>query len=185
MRTSIRTITALAFAVLGLGAAPAAADESFALFKAMCLDTDGDAARAHAIAEAGGWGEIPAERLQELADATRAVGARGRLAATPNGIIVLMTGLSADSDAQAATHICNIFGFNQQQAWDASPDVEQWVGLPPERVEGAIRMWTFDVVDGRRVPLADDAPPSAGYAIVITTQPTSFRYELARNRPAF
>ena len=185
MRTSIRTTIALALAVLGLGAAPAA---SPSVSRHMALNRAKDssaAARAHAIAEAGGWGEIPAERLQELADATRAVAVRRRLAATPNGILVLMTGLSADSDGQAATHICNIFGFNQQQAWDAAPEVEQWVGLPPERVEGAVRMWTFDIVDGRRVPLADDAPPSAGYAIVITTQPTTFRYELARNRPAY
>jgi hypothetical protein len=169
-------------AALGLAAAPAAADESFALFKAMCLDTDADAARALAVAEAAGWGEIPAERLQELADATRAVDARGRIAATPNGIFVLMTGLSADSDAQLATAVCNVFGFQQAWAMEASPEIEQWVGLPPERVEGPSRMWRWDVRDGRNVAPVPDAP--AGYAIVATSRPTNFRYELARTRPS-
>ena len=178
------SILAVALAVLGLGAAPAAADESFALFKAMCLDTDADATRAHAAAEAAGWGQIPPERLQELADATRAVGARGRLAATPNGIIVLMTGLSSDSDAAYATDVCNIFGFQQTEPRNASPDIEQWVGLPPDRVEGPSRMWSWQVRDGRNVAPAADAPAGASYAIIATSRPTNFRYELARTRPA-
>ena len=178
-------ILALALAAsLGLVAGPAAADESFVLFKAMCLDTDADAARAHAAADAAGWGEIPPERLQELAEATRAVEARGRIAATPNGILVLMTGLSADSDATYATEVCNVFGFRQTQALNASAEIEQWVGLPPARVEGPSRMWTWEVSDGRRVARAPDAPVGAGYAIVATSQPTNFRYELARTRPA-
>jgi hypothetical protein len=171
-------------AALGLGAAPAAADESFVLFKAMCLDTDADPARAQAVAEAAGWGEIPPERLQELADSTSAVGARGRIAATPNGILVLMTGLSSDSDAAFATEVCNIFGFQQTQALDASADIEAWVGLPPQRVEGPSRMWTWEVRDGRNVARAPDAPAGASYAIVATSRPTNFRYELARTRPA-
>ena len=178
-------ILALALAAsLGLGAGTAAADESFVLFKTMCLDTDADAARAHAAADAAGWGEIPPERLQELADATQAVGARGRIAATPNGILVLMTGLSADSDAELATDVCNVFGFHQTEARNASPEIEQWVGLPPERVEGPSRMWSWDVRDGRKVAPAPDAPAGAGYVIVATSQPTTFRYELARTRPA-
>jgi hypothetical protein len=184
MRTSFDKVIAVALAVLSLSAAPAAADESFALFKAMCLDTDADAARAHAVAETAGWGEIPAERLQELAEATRTVDARGRIAATPNGILVLMTGLSADSDAQLATVVCNVFGFQQTQALDASPAIEQWVGLPPERVEGPSRMWSWEVRDGRNAAPAPGAPAGAGYAIVATSRPTNFRYELARTRPA-
>ena len=172
-------ILALALAAsLGLAAGPAAADESFVLFKAMCLDTDADAASA-------GWGEIPPERLQELADATRAVAARGRIAATPNGILVLMTGLSADSDAAFATHVCNVFGFRQTQALDATAEIEQWVGLPPQRVEGPSRMWSWEVRDGRKVAREPDAPAGASYAIVATSQPTNFRYELARTRPAY
>ena len=177
-------LVVLALAALRLGAAPATADESFVLFKAMCLDTDADAARAQAVAETAGWGEIPAERLQELADATRAVGARGRIAATPGGILVLMTGLSADSDAALATEVCNVFGFRQTQALDASAEIEQWVGLPPGRVEAPSRMWSWEVRDGRRVARAPDAPAGPGYAIVATSQPTTFRYELARTRPA-
>ena len=179
-------ILALALAAsLGLAAGPAAADESFVLFKAMCLDTDADAARAQAAADAAGWGEIPPERLQEPADATRAVAARGRIAATPNGILVLMTGLSADSDAAFATHVCNVFGFRQTQALDATAEIEQWVGLPPQRVEGPSRMWSWEVRDGRKVAREPDAPAGASYAIVATSQPTNFRYELARTRPAY
>ena len=177
-----RPIAAVALAALCLAASPAAADETFGLFKAMCLDTDADAARALAVAEAAGWGEIPAERLQELADATRAVGARGRLAATPNGIFVLMTGLSADSDAEFATDVCNVFGFSQTQAWDASPEIEQWVGLPPERSEGPLRMWSYELRDGANV--AATAGARASYAIIVSSEPTRFRYELARTRPA-
>ncbi len=183
-KTGRRGFAGLALAALCLAASPAAADESFALFKAMCLDTDADAARAHAAAEAAGWGDVPAARLQELADATRVVDARGRIAATPNGIIVLMTGLSADSDAQLATTVCNVFGFQQSEARDASAEIEQWVGLAPERVEGSSRMWTWQVRDGLKVAPAPDAPAGAGYAIVATSQPTTFRYELARTRPA-
>ncbi|GAA0870239.1 hypothetical protein GCM10009116_20750 [Brevundimonas basaltis] len=171
-------------AALGLAAAPAAADEYFVLFRAMCLDTDADAARAEAVADAAGWGEIPPERLQELADSTSVVGARGRIGATPAGILVLMTGLSADSDAAFATEVCNLFGFRQTPTRDASPEIEQWVGLPPQRVEGASRMWSWEVRNGRKVAREPDAPTAASYAIVTTSKPTSFRYELARTRPA-
>ncbi|NJC40471.1 hypothetical protein GGQ87_000729 [Brevundimonas alba] len=173
-----------AIAALGLAASPAAADGSFDLFKRMCLDTDGDATLALAAAEAAGWGEIPTERLRELATAIQAVGARGRLAATPNGIFVLMTGQSPESDSEIATDVCDVFGFRQTQVWDAAPEIEQWVGLPPERVEGPLRMWTYEIRDGRKVAPAADAPLTAGYAILASSQPTNFRYELARNRPA-
>ncbi|HYC74160.1 hypothetical protein [Brevundimonas sp.] len=179
-----RPVAGLALAAICLAASPAAADETFGLFKAMCLDTDADAARAHAAAEAAGWGEIPADRLQELADATRSVNARGRLAATPNGIFVLMTGLSSDSDAEFATDVCNVFGFRQTRQWDASPEIEQWVGLPPGRTEGPLRMWSYDLRDGARVARALDAPAGPGYAIIVSSEPTNFRYELARTRPA-
>jgi hypothetical protein len=179
-----RSILLLTLAALGLSAGAAAADESFALFKRMCLDTDADAALALAAAETAGWGEIPAERLQELADATRTVGARGRIAATPNGIIVLMTGQSSDSDGEIATDVCDIFGFRQTQLWDAAPEIEQWVGLPPERVEGPLRMWAYEIRDGRKVAPAAEGPLTVSYAILASSQPTNFRYELTRNRPA-
>jgi hypothetical protein len=184
MRTSVHKVIAAALAVLALGAAPAAADESFALFKRMCLDTDADAALALAAAESAGWGEIPVERLQELADVTRTVGARGRIAATPNGILVLMTGRSSDSDTDIVTDVCDVFGFRQTQIWDASPEIEQWVGLPPQRVEGPLKMWTYEIHDGRKVAPAAEGPLAVGYAVLASSTPTNFRYELTRNRPA-
>ena len=174
----------LAVGALGLGAGSAAADESFALFKRMCLDTDADATLALAAAESAGWGEIPAERLQELADATRTVGARGRIAATPNGILVLMTGQSSDSDGQIVTDVCDVFGFRQTRIWDASPEIEQWVGLAPERVEGPLKMWAYEIRDGRKVAPAAEGSLAVGYAILASSTPTNFRYELTRNRPA-
>ena len=179
-----RIIVAALAAALGALASPAAADESFALFKRMCLDTDADAALALAAAEAAGWGEIPAERLQELADATRTVGARGRLAATPNGIFVLMTGQSSDSDGEIATDVCDVFGFRQTEIRDAAADIEQWVGLPPERAEGPLKMWSYELRDGRKVAPGAEGTLAVGYAILASSTPTNFRYELTRNRPA-
>ena len=67
----------------------------------------------------------------------------------------------------------------------AVAEIEQWVGLPPQRVEGPSRMWSWEVRDGRKVAREPDAPAGASYAIVATSQPTNFRYELARTRPAY
>ena len=46
-------------------------------------------------------------------------------------------------------------------------------------------MWSWEVRDGRKVAREPDAPAGASYAIVATSQPTNFRYELARTSPAY
>lgn len=179
---SYRLTIALSAIAFTLIAGSASAQDSFGLFKALCLETDGDVAQVQAAASGDGWTDLAPNRLEELTALTETVNPWSRTLRTPNGSIIVLAGLTRDSDSQMESRVCDVLIFSRNPP-DISDQIEAWVGMPSIGVRGGVKSWAYEVSGGRRVAPSDTRSFSAAYSIFAVVQPTFARYELIRTAP--
>jgi hypothetical protein len=159
---------------------PATAQDAFAAFKALCLDTEAHQGAALAAAERQGWEMMTGDRFDELVALSDVVEAQARVNPTADGLYVLLTGLQSDNDPSVPTDVCAVHLFAQRRPFDAVGAAQGWIKIQPIRQLGTGRMWEFVLMDGE--PTAPLEAPAAQmiFGLIAYSDQQRSQFELAR-----
>ncbi|NBB15574.1 hypothetical protein GVN21_09430 [Caulobacter sp. SLTY] len=140
-------VGALGALFLPVGAAAAAEPDFVSIFRKVCIDTVTSVDAQAAAGRQAGFSDVQApapQGLEKAVSMTRVVGDQQWLL-----IAGAMTTPANDEFPVQAGLTCLIGGNSGID----HAGVERWIGFKPYSEKGGVKMFAFEVVDGRRIPL--------------------------------
>ncbi|MBJ7317716.1 MAG: hypothetical protein DCF29_23705 [Alphaproteobacteria bacterium] len=179
MRTGLGALAILAALPV---ATTSNAQDSFDMFRTLCLETDGKPDRIQPLLS-GDWTEMRADRLEELRALTETVTPWARITRMPSSIYVVIAGRTLQSDSEFESTVCDVLDIGGQGRSDIPGRVSAWVGAPSQGARDGTEAWNYEMEHGRPVVPNNASRFTASYSIIYQPQPGVVRYEVIRTAP--
>jgi hypothetical protein len=150
----------LAVAALVAAGVPARAQDMFATFASMCIDTDADGAKALAIADSNHWMNLPQALLDKF-PANKMPGAnpQGRLYTDKDGLLFVVT-LSSDIPQLAGLHgnVCAMGAGGNATPPNILKQAADLAGVPSQPLKGMDNFYLWREENGVHISIDQNDP---------------------------